>query len=65
MAKEEKINESKPADVKFITSLALAVLGCDDHLSHIQISIVQETETKQFRCYFDVVDPTRVKLAEE
>lgn len=57
--------EKKTIDVKLISSLALAVNDIDDHVQHIQITIVQEVESKSFRCYFDVVDPSKVKLAEE
>lgn len=52
----------KKIDVKFVTSVALAHLDIDGNLKHFQISIVQETESKKFRCYFDVVDPTAVNL---
>lgn len=58
MAQEKKI------DVKFVTSVALAHEDIDGNMKHFQISIVQETESKKFRCYFDVVDPSAVKLAE-
>lgn len=56
---EDKIN------VKFVTSLALAHEDIDGDIRHFQITIVQETESKQFRCYFDVVDPSKIKLADE
>lgn len=55
---EEKIN------VRYLTSLALAIRDMDDVVRHIQISIVQEEESKIFRCYFDVVDPSKIKLSE-
>lgn len=51
-------------EVKFITSLALAVNGLDDEVSHIQLTIVQEVDTKKFRAFMDVVDPSKIKLAE-
>lgn len=63
MEKEIDI-DGKKTEVKFITSMALAVLGVDDKLSHLQLTIVQEVESLQFRCFMDVIDPSRVKLAE-
>lgn len=57
-------NVQKKIDVKFVTSVALAFEDIDGNMKHFQISIVQETESKNFRCYFDVVDPSAVKLAE-
>lgn len=58
-------DEKKTIDVKMIQSIALAVNDIDNHVQHIQITVVQETESKSFRCYFDVVDPTKVKLQEQ
>lgn len=55
---KEKLN------VKFITSLALAHEDKDGELKHFQITLVQETESGNFRCFFDVVDPSKIKLAE-
>lgn len=51
--------------VKFITSLALAVNDLDDQVQHIQITVCQDVETKKFECYFDVVDPTKIKTVEK
>lgn len=59
------MNEEKKIDVKFINSLAMAVTDIDGNMQHIQITLVQETESKKFRCYFDVVDPSQVKIAQE
>lgn len=59
MAKSKK----NVPDVKFIQSVSFAVRDIDEEIRHLQISIVQETETKLFRAYFDVVDPSKVKLA--
>lgn len=56
--------EKKNVDVKFITSLALAVNDKDDSVRHIQLTIVQENESGIFRAFMDVVDPTKIKLAE-
>lgn len=61
MAQKEKMPE-----VKFITSLALAVIDKDDNVQHIQIVLCQEIESGQFRIMFDVVDPDKVpKFAEQ
>lgn len=56
--------DGKKIEVKFLTSLALAVLDCDDMIQHVQITLVQETESKRIRSFMDVIDPSRVKLAE-
>lgn len=57
------MDEQKKIDVKYLTSLAFA-FPVDDEVRHFQITIVQETESKNFRCYFDAVDPSKIKLAE-
>lgn len=62
MAKEKKNNRP---DVQFINSVALACNDIDGNVRHFQISIVQEVDSKQFRVYFDVVDPSKIKLAEQ
>lgn len=54
-------NENQ-VEVKFVQSLALAVNDIDGQVRHIQLVICQETNTKEFRCYMDVVDPSKVKL---
>lgn len=54
----------KQKEVKFITSLALAVNGVDDKVNHIQLTIVQEVESLEFHAYMDVVDPSKVKIDE-
>jgi len=51
-------------NVKFITSLALAV-NVDGEVKHVQITLAQEEESKQLRCFFDVIDPSKIKLADE
>lgn len=57
--------ETTQLDVKFLTSLALAV-PTDDEVKHLQITICQETESKKIRCFFDVIDPTKLpKFAED
>ena len=62
MAQEK--NQEKKSDVKFLTSLALAVVDVDEEVKHVQFSIVQDIETKEIRAFFDVVDPSKVKLQE-
>lgn len=57
--------EEKKREVKFINSLALAVTGVDEEVSHLQITIVQDVETKKFELYFDVIDPSKVKAVEK
>ena len=58
-------NEQKQPEVKFITSLAIAVNDIDGQLQHIQIVLSQDVDTKQWRLMFDVVDPTKLpKFAE-
>lgn len=58
------MSEEKKIEVKFITSLAMAVDALDG-VKHVQLTIVQEVESKEIRCYMDVVDPSKVKLAEQ
>lgn len=58
-------NEKNVPDVRFINSVALACNDMDGELRHFQIIIAQETDSKLFRAYFDVVDPSKVKLAEQ
>lgn len=55
--------EVKKIEVKFITSLAMAVDTLDG-VKHVQLTVVQEVESKELRCYMDVVDPSKVKLAD-
>lgn len=56
--------EEEKIDVEYLTSLAFA-FPVDEKLQHFQITIVRETVSKKFRAYFDVVDPSKVKLAEK
>lgn len=56
---------AKKIEVKYLTSLALALRDMDDEIKHVQLTLVQETESKQIRCYMDVVDPSKVKLQED
>lgn len=51
--------------VKLIQSLSLAINCLDGEIKHVQIVIVQNIEDKQLKCFFDVVDPSKIKLAEE
>lgn len=52
-------------EVKFLTSLALAVNDIDDVVKHLQFTVCQDVNTKEIKCFFDVVDPSKVKLADE
>lgn len=58
MAKAEK-------KVKFLQSLSLALTCLDDEVKHVQIVIVQNEDDKQLQMYFDVVDPSKIKLKDE
>lgn len=49
-------------DVKYLTSLAMAIIDMDENVRHIQLTVVQEVDTKEIRCFFDVVDPSKIKL---
>lgn len=60
---KEKRDESR-VNVKFLTSLALVVNDCDDVVRHVQLTLVQETVSKQIRAFMDVVDPSKIKLAD-
>lgn len=64
MAKKKESKSVEPKDVAFLTSLALAVNDVDGVVRHIQFSIVQEKESKLIRAFMDVVDPSKVKLAD-
>lgn len=52
-------------EVKFLTSLAVAVSAIDDEIKHLQFTVVQELDTKEIKCFFDVVDPTKIKLVND
>lgn len=52
-------------EVKFISSLAVAIIDKDGNLRHVQITIAQDIETAEIRCFFDVVDPSKIKLQDE
>lgn len=58
MKKEEQ------KEVKFINSLSLAVVDKDNEVRHIQLSIVQNIDDGMFQVFFDVVDPSKIKLEE-
>lgn len=58
------MEEEKKSEVKYLTSVALAVNDCDDNIKHLQFTVCQEIETKEIKCFFDVVDPSKIKLAE-
>ena len=57
--------EEKKIEVKYITSMITAVPDKDGVVKHLQFTVVQEVESGKMRCYFDVVDPSRVKLADD
>lgn len=57
--------EENKKDVKYLSSLALAVNDIDGNVKHLQFTIVQEVDSKQIRCFFDVVDPSKIKLADD
>lgn len=59
----KKIQKKQP-NVQFINSVALACNDMDGNLRHFQVSIVQDVDTKEFRAFFDVVDPSKIKLQE-
>lgn len=63
MAEKEK-SSVKP-EVKMLNSIATALLDKDGKVTHVQIVIGQYVESGQFVCYFDVVDPSKVKLADD
>lgn len=56
--------ENEKKEVKYLTSLAFAIRDIDDAVKHLQLTIVQETESKEIRCFMDIVDPSKIKLAE-
>lgn len=53
------MSEEKKIDVKFLTSLALAV-PTEDEVKHIQLTLVQVVDTKEIRCYMDVIDAKKL-----
>lgn len=52
-------------EVKMLQSLAMAVLDKDGNPVHVQIVIGQYVDSGQMVCYFDVVDPSKIKLQDE
>lgn len=62
MAKKEKKDFVEQKEVKFLTSIALAVNDVDDVLRHVQLTIIQEIDSKDIRAFMDVVDPSKIKL---
>lgn len=57
--------EKKSPEVKFITSLALAVRDKNDEVQHVQITLCQNIDDDAWRCFFDVVDPTKLPKFQE
>lgn len=57
--------EEKKVDVEFVTSLALVVENqAKDGVDHLQFVVSREKDSGKYRCFFDVVDPSKVKLKE-
>ena len=61
MDQEKKENK---IEVTYITSMITACPDKDGKVNHFQFTVVQEVESGKFRCYFDCIDPSKVKLAE-
>lgn len=51
-------------EVKFIQAMTLSVVDKDNEVRHIQLSIVQNIDDGLFQVFFDVVDPSKVKVVE-
>lgn len=51
-------------NVKYLTSVAIAVNDVDDNVKHCQFVVVQDLETKELKCFFDIVDASKIKLAD-
>lgn len=58
----EKKQNSVQRDVKMLQSIALALLDKDGQTRHVQIVIGQYEDDGKFVCYFDVVDPSKIRL---
>lgn len=56
--------EEKKEDLRFVTSLVTAFPD-EGQLRHFQFSVFHVEGTDLYRCYFDVVDPSQVKLADQ
>lgn len=61
MAKQKE----KQPNVKFITSVAIAVNDVNDVVQHLQLTVCQDVDTLDWKVFFDVVDPTKVPRFEE
>lgn len=62
--KKNVVDESK-IEVEFVTSLALAVENKDKTgVDHLQFVVSREVKSGLYRCFFDVVDASKVKLQE-
>jgi hypothetical protein len=57
--------EEKKIEVRYLTSMITAVPDKDGLVKHLQFTVVQEVESGKIRCYFDVVDPSKIKLKED
>jgi len=60
----ETKKENPVVEVEYLTSLALAV-PVNGMVKHVQITLVLEKDSGEIKCYFDVVDPSKIKLADK
>lgn len=58
------MSEEKKQELSFLTAVSLSTNDVDGKLLYLQFSVFQDTKTKEVRCFFDVVDPTKIKLKE-
>lgn len=56
------MSNSEKKDVKFLTSLALAVTDSKENVRHVQLTLVEELESNEIRAFMDVVDSSKIKL---
>lgn len=60
----ETKKENPVVEVEYLTSLAMAV-PVHGMVKHVQITLVLEKDSGEIKCYFDVVDPSKIKLADK
>lgn len=56
-------SEKGPIEVEYVTSMVVAVKN-DDGFDHLQFVVNREKESGKYRCFFDVVDVSKVKIQE-
>lgn len=56
--------KNQVTNVKYLTSLALAV-PIDDDFRHVQITLARVDGTDEIRCFFDVLDPSKLPKFQE